>query len=73
MNTHKYKKMCKGCLSDRICGIQQYSANLVSSCPCRKCLVKGVCFATCQPYKEISHPIFNSDDIKYSGCEDKKL
>ncbi len=73
MNTHQYEGMCDGCRSNRICGIQQYNTLLVPSCPCRKCLIKGVCTRTCPDYKTIAYPLFNWHDIKYSKCEDKKL
>ncbi len=73
MNDHQYEGMCAGCRSDRICGVQQYNQLLIPSCPCRKCLIKGICISTCPDYKAIAHPIFNFGDIKYSGMEDKKL
>ena len=71
--SNNYEGMCKGCRSNKICGIQNYDRLRVPTCPCRKCIVKGICIVTCDEYKSIAHSIFNKDDIIYSGLEGKKL
>lgn len=71
--SNNYNGMCKGCLSNKRCSFQQYDKLMIPICPCRKCLVKGICITSCEEYQKNAHPLFHKDDIKYSGMEGKKL
>jgi len=59
----KYVWMCKGCRSNGICCFQQYKPHVIEVCPCRECLIKGICIKACEPYQHKAHPLFNENDL----------
>lgn len=51
--TEETKNFCSGCGVHEInpkmatCGVQMYHKKFVKYCPCRECLIKGVCVRVC--------------------------
>lgn len=42
---------CKGCLSESTCiFVDNYEKHAIGKCPCRICLIKGVCREACSDY-----------------------
>lgn len=54
---NKHYKQCKGCLSliQETC-MQQYE--IYKTCPCQKCLIKGICIKACDEYSDIDHEAY---------------
>ena len=67
----KYVWMCKGCRSDGMCCFQMYKQSFIEICPCRVCLVKGICLHPCKPYEKEAHLLFHKCDLP--TMEGKKI
>lgn len=58
------KHDCNGCLSDgRACEfLSEYDGYDINECPCRICLIKGVCNDPCEDYEKFSLVKIDDDD-----------
>ena len=49
---------CKGCADESACTIQLKGSVAINECPCRDCLIKGICQKVCEDlqkhYEEIN-------------------
>ena len=55
-----YRQECEGCRDIDRCFFYKKGMKTITKCPCRKCLVKGVCIDACEAYE--GYNFFSTDD-----------